>query len=79
VLASGWQAEDETEIPLDNIQVRILTYNSPSTVQVTVNSVPDAIPETKVIAEADMEITGADVHVVPEGFESEAQKKGQSH
>lgn len=78
VLASGWQAEDETEIPLDNIQVRILTYNSPSTVQVTVNSVPDAIPETKVIAEADMEITGADVHVVPEGFESEAQKKGRA-
>ncbi len=78
VLASNWRADDETEIGLDNIQVRILTYNSPSTVQVTVNSVPDGIAETKVIAEADMNIDGADVHVVPEAFESEAQKKGRA-
>lgn len=78
VLARGWRADDEAEIGLDNIQVRILTYNSPSTVQVTVNSVPDGIAETKVIAEADMEIDGADVHVVPEAFESAAQKKGRA-
>jgi len=78
VLAYRWQADDETEIGLDNIQVRILTYNSPSTVQVTVNSVPDGIAETKVIAEADMDIDGADVHVVPKAFESEAQKKGRA-
>jgi len=78
VLAYGWQADDETEIGLDNIQVRILTYNSPSTVQVTVNSVPNGIAETKVIAEAAMDIDGADVHVVPEAFESEAQKKGRA-
>ena len=78
VLASNWRADDETEIGLDNIQVRILTYNSPSTVQVTVNSVPDGIAETKVIAEAAMDIDGADVHVVPEGFECQAQKKGRA-
>lgn len=78
VLARGWRADDETEIGLDNIQVRILTYNSPSTVQVTVNSVPAGIAETKVIAEAEMEIDGADVHVVPDEFESEAQKKGRA-
>ena len=78
VLAYGWRADDESEIPLDNIQVRILTYNSPSTVQVTVNSVPDGIAATKVIAEAEMDIEGADVHVVPDDFESEAQKKGRA-
>lgn len=78
VLAYGWQADNETEIGLENIQVRILTYNSPSTVQVTVNSVPEGIAETKVIAEAEMDIDGADVHVVPDDFESEAQKKGRA-
>lgn len=78
VLAYGWRADDESEIPLDSIQVRILTYNSPSTVQVTVNSVPDGIAATKVIAEAEMDIEGADVHVVPDDFESEAQKKGRA-
>jgi hypothetical protein len=78
VLAYGWRADDESEIPLDNIQVRILTYNSPSTVQVTVNSVPDGIAATKVIAEAEMDIEGADVHVVPDDFESAAQKKGRA-
>ncbi|WP_253737136.1 glycosyltransferase [Halohasta salina] len=78
VLAYNWRADDETEIGLDNIQVRILTYNSPSTVQVTVNSVPAGIAETKVIAEAEMEIDGADVHVVPESFECAAQKKGRA-
>lgn len=78
VLARNWQADNETEIGLDTIQVRILTYNSPSTVQVTVNSVPEAIAETKVIAEAEMDIDGADVHVVPTDFESQAQKKGRA-
>jgi hypothetical protein len=78
VLAVGWRADDEAEIGLDNIQVRILTYNSPSTVQVTVNSVPDGIAETKVIAEREMDIDGATVHVVPDEFESEAQKKGRA-
>jgi len=78
VLAYNWQANDESEIPLDNIQVRILTYNSPSTVQVTVNSVPAGIAETKVIAEAEMDIDGADVHVVPSDFERQAQEKGRA-
>lgn len=78
VLAYGWRADDESEIGLDNIQVRILTYNSPSTVQVTVNSVPEGVAETKVIAEAEMDIDGADVHVVPDEFESQAQKKGRA-
>ncbi|MFC7041978.1 hypothetical protein [Halonotius sp. GCM10025705] len=77
VLATGWQADDESEIPLGNIQVRILTYNSPSTVQVTVNSVPERIGATKVIAEADMDIDGADVHVVPDDFESQAQRRAE--
>lgn len=78
VLASGWRADDETEVGLDDIQVRILTYNSPSTVQVTVNSIPDGIAETVVIAEAEMDIDGATVHVVPDDFESRAQKKGRA-
>lgn len=78
VLSRNWRADNESEIGLDNIQVRILTYNSPSTVQVTVNSVPDRIAETKVIAEAEMNIDGADVHVVPDEFESQAQKKGRA-
>jgi len=78
VLAYNWQADDESEIGLNNIQVRILTYNSPSTVQITANSVPTGIAETKVIAEAEMDINGADVHVVPDEFESQAQKKGRA-
>ena len=78
VLAYNWQADDESEIGLSNIQVRILTYNSPSTVQITANSVPTGIAETKVIAEAEMDINGADVHVVPDEFESQAQKKGRA-
>lgn len=78
VLAYGWRADDEREVGLDNIQVRILTYNSPATVQVTVNAVPDGIVATNVIAEAEMDIDGADVHVVPDGFESDAQKKGRA-
>lgn len=78
VLAIGWQADDETEIPLENIQVRIVTYNAPSTVQVTANSVPEGIGATTVIAEAEMDIDGAAVHVVPDDFESKAQKKGRA-
>ena len=78
VLAYNWQADDESEIGLNNIQVRILTYNSPSTVQITANSVPTGIAETKVIAEAEMDINGADIHVVPDEFESQAQKKGRA-
>ena len=58
MLARGWQADDEAEIGLDNIQSRILTYNSPLTVQMTVNSIPDGIAATKLSAEADMDING---------------------
>jgi hypothetical protein len=58
ILSHGWRAPDETEIGLDNVQVRILTIAAEATVQITANAVPDAIAETHVIAEEDIEVRG---------------------
>jgi hypothetical protein len=78
LLSRGWQAADPTAVPLENVQVRILTVAAEETVQVTANTVPDAIAETHVIAERDIDIDGAAVHVVPESFTCAAQRKGRA-
>jgi len=43
-----------------------------------VNSIPESIAAINVISEANMDITGASVHVVPTEFTSRAQKKGRA-
>jgi hypothetical protein len=63
---------------LDNIQVRVLTIAAEETVQRTVSSIPDDITDPLVIAEEDIDIAGADVHVVPDDFECTAQRKGRA-
>jgi hypothetical protein len=78
ILAYGWEADSLTEIGLTDIQVRILTVDSASTVQVSVNSLPEQIRDITVIAETEIDIDGADVHVPPEDFECQAQRKGRA-
>ncbi len=78
ILSYGWQDADQTEIGLDNIQVRVLTIAAEETVQLTVNSIPAEITDPLVIAEEDIDITGADVHVVPDAFDCAAQRKGRA-
>ena len=78
ILSYGWQDTNQTEVGLDNIQVRVLTIAAEETVQRTVSSIPDEITDTLVIAEEDIDIAGADVHVVPDDFECAAQRKGRA-
>ncbi|WP_324760925.1 glycosyltransferase [Haloarcula montana] len=62
----------------DNVQVRILTIGAEAVVQATVNSVPDSVEDIHVIAEKDIQIDGAAVHVVPNEFDCEATHKGRA-
>lgn len=62
----------------DDIQVRILTIDAERVVQETVDSLPDSLTDTHVIAEEPIDITGATVHVVPETFECDAVRKGRA-
>lgn len=78
ILSYGWQDTNQTEVGLDNIQVRVLTIAAEETVQRTVSSIPDEITDSLVIAEEDIDIAGADVHVVPDDFECAAQRKGRA-
>ncbi|GGM53919.1 hypothetical protein J2752_000567 [Halarchaeum rubridurum] len=63
---------------LDEVQVRILTVDAAEVVQATVNSVPDAVDDVHVIAEAPIDVEGAAVHVVPESFDCVATNKGRA-
>jgi hypothetical protein len=58
VLAYDWEADSLTEVGLPDIQVRILTVDSASTVQVSVNSLPEQLDDIKVIAETEIDIDG---------------------
>ncbi|WP_407066844.1 glycosyltransferase family 2 protein [Haloarcula sediminis] len=62
----------------DDIQVRILTVDAAAVVQRTVDSLPDELDDVHVIAEADIDVAGAAVHVVPEAFDCEAVRKGRA-
>jgi len=62
----------------DDVQVRILTIGAEAVVQATVNSVPDSVADVHVIAEKDIEIDGAEVHVLPDEFDCEATHKGRA-
>lgn len=79
VLARGQTVPgDELVYGEEDVQVRILTIGAEAVVQATVDSVPDGVTDVRVIAERDIEIDGATVHVVPEEFECEATHKGRA-
>ncbi|MFC7167008.1 glycosyltransferase family 2 protein [Halospeciosus flavus] len=62
----------------DDIQVRILTVDAANVVQATVDSLPATLDDVHVIAEADVDVDGADVHVVPDEFDCTAVRKGRA-
>jgi hypothetical protein len=62
----------------EEIQVRILTVDAAEVVQATVDSLPDELDDVHVIAEADIDVRGAAVHVVPDGFDCAAVRKGRA-
>lgn len=78
VLSRGWKADDETTWGLDAIQVRIVTIDAAAVVQATVDALPAGITDVRVIAERDIAIDGATVHVVPGEFDCEATNKGRA-
>lgn len=78
VLSRGWRADDETAWGLDDVQVRVLTVDAEDVVQGTVNTIPDGVADVRVVAEAPVDIDGADVHVVPDAFECDATNKGRA-
>jgi hypothetical protein len=62
----------------DDVQVRILTVDAESVVRATVDALPGELDDRHVIAEEPLDIDGAEVHVVPGGFECEAVRKGRA-
>lgn len=62
----------------EDVQVRILTIDAEDVVQTTVDTLPDALTDRHVVAEAPIDIEGATVHVVPEEFDCEASDKGRA-
>lgn len=71
-------SDDELVYDHDDVQVRILTIGAEAVVQGTVDSVPEAVEDVRVIAEREMDIDGATVHVVPEEFDCTARHKGRA-
>ncbi len=69
---------DELVYDLKDVQIRILTVGAEAVVQGTVNAVPDEVADICVIAEREIHIDGADVHVVPTEFECHAHHKGRA-
>jgi hypothetical protein len=79
VLTRGGVVDPEDfEWGLDEIQVRVMTIDNAEVVQATINSLPDEIADVRVVAEREIDIEGATVHVVPEVFTCEARHKGRA-
>ena len=78
VLSYKWKGDSEDVWGLDEIQVRILTVNAVPVVQQTVDAIPAGLTDVRVIAEEDIAIDGATVHVVPEAFTCDATNKGRA-
>lgn len=76
----GWyhRSEPAIEYGHEDIQVRIVTVGAESVVQASVDALPDSITDRHVIAEQPLDIEGAVVHVVPDGFSCEATRKGRA-
>ncbi|WP_324664501.1 glycosyltransferase [Haloarcula sediminis] len=78
VLSRGWERNTGDVWGLDDIQVRVLTLDAEPVVQQTVDALPDGITDVRVIAEANINIDGARVHVVPDEFDCNATNKGRA-
>ncbi|WP_230198764.1 glycosyltransferase family 2 protein [Halopiger djelfimassiliensis] len=79
VLARGWHTDEtDREWGLEDVQVRVLTIDAERVVQGTVDTVPDAVDDVRVIAERPIAVDGARVHVVPDSFECTATNKGRA-
>ncbi|MFW6003284.1 MAG: glycosyltransferase [Halanaeroarchaeum sp.] len=78
VLSRGWNSDDEVVWGLEDVQVRVLTVDAATVVQTTVDALPEQITDVRVIAERDIDIEGATVHVVPDDFECRATNKGRA-
>lgn len=64
----------------DDIQVRIITIGTnKQVIQRTVDSANQYFDDIHVISENQVDIHGAIVHVVPDGFESDAIRKGRAN
>ncbi|WP_254832223.1 glycosyltransferase family 2 protein [Haloglomus salinum] len=62
----------------EDVQVRVLTIAAEDVVQATVDALPERLDDRHVIAEEPIDIGGATVHVVPDGFACEATDKGRA-
>lgn len=78
LLSHDWRPDSTDAWGLDDIQVRILTIDAAPVVQQTVNAIPDDLADVVVVAEADIAVDGATVHVVPEEFTCDATNKGRA-
>lgn len=78
LLSYKWRPDDETAWGLDDMQVRILTIDGADVVQATVDALPEGVVDVRIIAERDIAIDGATVHVVPDDFDCEATNKGRA-
>ena len=78
LIVGGMSDYPPIEYGSEAVQVRILTIGAQGIVQKTVDHLPDTLTDRHVIAESDMEIDGAEVHVVPADFECVATNKGRA-
>ena len=77
VVGAGYEPPDPVHGPGD-VQVRILTIDAESVVQATVDALPESLGDRHVIAEEPIDVDGAEVHVVPDGFDCAAVRKGRA-
>lgn len=79
VLARGWQqAAADRPFGPEDVQVRIMTVDAEEVVQDTVDTLGGGFDEIRVIAEDDIDVLGARVHVVPADFDCRATHKGRA-
>jgi hypothetical protein len=77
VRGSGYEPPEAVWGAAD-VQVRILTVDAEAVVQRTVDALPDDLDDRHVVAEAPIDVDGAEVHVVPDDFSCDAVRKGRA-
>ncbi|RKD95760.1 glycosyl transferase family 2 [Halopiger aswanensis] len=78
VLVVGQARKRPGEYDHSEIHARVLTIDAQDVVQGTVDSLPDGLGGVQVIAEREIDVDGATVHVVPEEFTCEARRKARA-
>lgn len=76
ILIIGQARQQPGEHPPTEVQARIMTIDSQEVVQATVSSLPDELTDVRVIAEKEIAVNGATVHVV---LRSLPVKRGGKH